>query len=140
MRHSPLQEPTDRLNQRLRGHYAYYGKPSGLAEGPSALWSITGAKCRAAGVGKTRSGGRKLLPIKERFPLLQPKLRLPYGCCKLSPLRCESTSDERSAGNLHATFCGSGEGRPPRPPGRHWTTGVPTATGERGSSGDRAVE
>src|SRR5258708_26548302 len=37
--------------------------------------------------------------------------------CKLSP-RCEATSDERSAGNLHATFCGSrGAGDRPRPPG-----------------------
>ncbi len=47
--------------------------------------------------------------------------------CKLSP-RCEATSDERSAGNLHATFCGSrGAGDRPRPPGGHRATGVPTA-------------
>src|SRR6266853_5898636 len=47
--------------------------------------------------------------------------------CKLSP-RCEATSDERSAGNLHATFCGSrGAGDRPRPPGGHQATGVPTA-------------
>jgi hypothetical protein len=37
------------------------------------------------------------------------------GSCKLSPC-CEPTTDERSAGNLHATFCGSRDGRPPRPP------------------------
>src|SRR6266853_4444852 len=47
--------------------------------------------------------------------------------CKLSP-RCEATSDERSAGNLHATFCGSrGAGDRPRPPGGHQATGIPTA-------------
>jgi 2-deoxy-D-gluconate 3-dehydrogenase len=30
----------------------------------------------------------------------------PIGICELSP-RCEATSEERSAGNPHATFCGS---------------------------------
>ncbi|MFZ1143102.1 MAG: hypothetical protein WAN76_28310, partial [Candidatus Sulfotelmatobacter sp.] len=47
--------------------------------------------------------------------------------CKLSP-RCEATSDERSAGNLHATFCGSrGAGNRPRPPGGQPAMAVPTA-------------
>ncbi len=48
--------------------------------------------------------------------------------CKLSP-RCEATSDERSAGNLHATFCGSrGAGDCPRPPSgdSRWCHGGPT--------------
>src|ERR1700747_1570397 len=38
---------------------------------------------------------------------------------------CEPTSDERSAGNLHATFCGSrGAGDRPRPPGddQRWSS------------------
>jgi hypothetical protein len=38
MRHPPLQEQPDHLNQMLRGHYACYGiaeKHSGTAEGPS---------------------------------------------------------------------------------------------------------
>src|SRR6266568_4511976 len=48
----------------------------------------------------------------------------------LSP-RCEATSDERSAGNLHATFCGSrGAGDRPRPPGGRSVMVVPTATVE----------
>src|SRR5207245_11620593 len=47
--------------------------------------------------------------------------------CKLSP-RCEATSDERSAGNPHATFCGS-RGAGDRPPATRWRSAmiVPTA-------------
>jgi hypothetical protein len=47
--------------------------------------------------------------IKEQFPLLRPKLYLPTGSCRLSPY-CETTSDEPSAGNPHAGFCGAGGG------------------------------
>ena len=52
--------------------------------------------------------------------------------CKLSP-RCEATSDERSAGNLHATFCGSrGAGNRPRPPGGyHQAVSLPRSVTKR---------
>ena len=54
---------------------------------------------------------------------------------KLSPC-CEAPSDERSAGNLHATFCGSrGAGNRPRQPGGHQATGVPTAIASQSPNG-----
>src|SRR5215472_1171195 len=51
------------------------------------------------------------------------------GSCKLLLHRCEPTSEERSAGNLHAAFCGS-RGRATSPATR-WqrAIAVPTATG-----------
>src|SRR5262245_27594261 len=65
--------------------------------------------------------------VKERFPLLRPKLYLPYRSCKLSR-RCGVPSDERSPGNLHATVCGSaGAGVRPATRWRRVTV-VPTAT------------
>ena len=45
--------------------------------------------------------------IKQRSPLLRPKLRLPYRSCRRSRC-CESTAEEPGAGNLHAGFCGNG--------------------------------
>jgi len=46
------------------------------------------------------------LAIKRRYPLQRPKLSLPYT--RLKQYACgASSSEERSAGNPHATFCGS---------------------------------
>jgi hypothetical protein len=51
----------------------------------------------------------------------------PTGICQPSP-RCEATSEERSAGNPHATFCGS----------RGWATasGHPVVMGDHDSYSD----
>jgi hypothetical protein len=80
MRHSSLQEQVNYLNQMLRGHYAYYG----IAGNIQALQRVHRA---------TERYWRKMLSsrswdgvirweqfqrIKERFPLLRPKLYLPY--------------------------------------------------------------
>jgi len=98
------------------------------AEGPLRLLR----RCRKLSFpAKGPSGGRTLLAqmlcsrswagrvtwdmfhqIKQRQPILRPKLYLPIGSYKLSQC-CESSSEERSAGNLHATFCGNRGGRPP---------------------------
>src|ERR1017187_9602637 len=46
-------------------------------------------------------------------------------------LCCESTTDERSAGNPHATFCGS---RGLRPPATRWdgdSRSLPLSTGQK---------
>ena len=46
--------------------------------------------------------------IKEQFPLLRPKLYLPYRELQaIASPGCESPFEERSAGKPHATFCGS---------------------------------
>src|SRR5882724_1345983 len=60
--------------------------------------------------------------------------------CKLSP-RCEATSDERSAGSLHATFCGSrGAGDRPRRPGGEPGGPGSTYTRTKPETADRAKE
>jgi hypothetical protein len=120
MRHLPIRQQTDCLNPMLRGHYAYYG----IAGNIRALQRVHRAVERY---------WRKMLSSRSWqgqiwWKLFQQILRSGFHCCdqscisltrscKLSP-RCEATSDERSVGNLHPTFCGSrGAGDRPRPPG-----------------------
>jgi len=47
MRHEPIQEQVEQLNQMLRGHYAYYGIAGNFRACSESivLWSDTGAKC-----------------------------------------------------------------------------------------------
>jgi RNA-directed DNA polymerase len=82
MRHLPIRQQTDCLNPMLRGHYAYYG----IAGNIRALQRVHRAVERY---------WRKMLSsrswqgqiwwklfqqiFKERFPLLRPKLYLPYS-------------------------------------------------------------
>ena len=81
MRHSPLREQTDRLNQMLRGHYAYYG----MAGNIRALQKVHRAveyywrKLLSSRSWKGKVCWAKFQQIKARFPLQQPKLHLPYG-------------------------------------------------------------
>ncbi len=116
MRHLSIREQTDCLNQMLRGHYAYYG----IAGNIRALQRVHRAVeryWRKTGVGKGRSGGSNSSRSRSGFRCCDQSCISLTRSCKLSP-RCEATSDERSAGNLHATFCGSrGAGDRPRPPG-----------------------
>jgi hypothetical protein len=58
--------------------------------------NATGAKCCAAGAGAHHVGHRSC----------DQSCTFPIGSYKLSQC-CESSSEERSAGNLHATFCGN---------------------------------
>jgi RNA-directed DNA polymerase len=108
MRHLSLQEQANHLNQMLRGHYAYYG----IAGNLRALLRVHRAverywrKMLAVGVGMARSGGSNSIGSKNSSHCFDQSCISPTGSCKLSP-HCESTSDERSAGNPHATFCGS---------------------------------
>ena len=81
LRHSSLQEQADHLNQMLRGHYAYYGMASNIR----ALRKVHRAvehywrKMLSSRSWKGTVYWTKFQEIKERFPLLQPKLHLPYG-------------------------------------------------------------
>jgi hypothetical protein len=80
MRHWPIREQADHLNQMLRGHYAYYG----IAGNFRALQSVYRAVERYwRKMLSSRSWAGAILwekshRIKELFPLLQPKLYLPY--------------------------------------------------------------
>jgi RNA-directed DNA polymerase len=81
MRHLPLREQADRLNQMLRGHYAYYG----IAGNIRALRKVHRAveqywrKMLSSRSWKGKVWWKQFQQIKERFPLLRPKLHLPYG-------------------------------------------------------------
>jgi RNA-directed DNA polymerase len=81
MRHEPLREQVDHLNQMLRGHYAYYG----IAGNLRTLRKVHRAveyywrKMLSSRSWKGQVWWEKFQRIKERFPLLRPTLHLPYG-------------------------------------------------------------
>jgi RNA-directed DNA polymerase len=80
MRHLPVREQVDNLNTVLRGHYAYYG----IAGNFRALQRVHRAVerywhkmlCSRSWAG--RIPWAVFHQIKERLPLLRPKLYLPY--------------------------------------------------------------
>ena len=80
MRHWSLQEQVNHLNQMLRGHYAYYG----IAGNIRALQQVHRAMERYwRKMLSSRSWKGAILweqfhRITEQFPLLAPKLYLPY--------------------------------------------------------------
>jgi group II intron reverse transcriptase/maturase len=81
MRHSPLGAQVERLNQMLRGHYAYYG----IAGNLRALRKVHRAvecywrKMLSSRSWKGKVWWKQFQQITARFPLLRPKLYLPYG-------------------------------------------------------------
>jgi len=81
MRHSPLKEQADHLNRMLRGHDAYYGIAGNLR---SLLKVHRAAERYWRKMLSSRSwhgavSWEKFRQIKSRFPLLTPKLQLPYS-------------------------------------------------------------
>ncbi len=80
MRHEPIPEQVGHLNQMLRGHYAYYG----IAGNFRALQRVHRAVKRfwrrmlSSRSWKGAIWWKYFHQIKERTPLLRPKLYLPY--------------------------------------------------------------
>jgi RNA-directed DNA polymerase len=80
IRHLPIREQAVHLNQVLRGHYAYYG----IAGNIRALQRVHRAverywrKMLSSRSWKGEVRWKAFHRIKERFPLLRPKLYLPY--------------------------------------------------------------
>jgi len=80
MRHLSLQEQMNHFNQMLRGHYAYYG----IAGNIRALQRVHRTverywrKMLSSRSWKGTIWWKQFQRIKEQFPLLQPKLYLPY--------------------------------------------------------------
>jgi RNA-directed DNA polymerase len=80
IRHLPVREQVDHLNQVLRGHYGYYG----IAGNIRALQRVHRAVERSwrqmlssrSWDGEVR--WKAFHRLKQRFPLLRPKLYLPY--------------------------------------------------------------
>jgi hypothetical protein len=81
MRHLSIQEQADQLNHMLRGHYAYYG----VAGNIRALQRVHRAVERfwrrmlSSRSWKGEIWWKQFHRMKERFPLLRPKLYLPYA-------------------------------------------------------------
>lgn len=81
MRHLAIREQADSLNQMLRGHYAYYG----IAGNFRALQRVHRAveqywrRMLSSRSWKGEIWWKHFHRIKERFPLLRPKLYLPYA-------------------------------------------------------------
>ncbi|SAL07223.1 RNA-directed DNA polymerase [Caballeronia calidae] len=80
VRHLSIREQAEKLNRVLRGHYAYYG----IAGNFRALQTVHRAVeryWRKMLSSRSRSGGitwEAFQEIKKRFPLMRPKLHLPY--------------------------------------------------------------
>jgi len=81
MRHLSIREQADILNPMLRGHYAYYG----IAGNFRALQRVHRAvECYWRIMLSSRSWKGQVLwkqfqQLKERFPLVRPRLYLPYS-------------------------------------------------------------
>src|SRR5260370_32776030 len=82
IRHYKISDQAGEINIVLRGHYAYYGVAGNLR---SLVKVYRAVERDSRGMLRSRSwAGRRLTrvafnQIKERTPLLKPKLRLPYG-------------------------------------------------------------
>jgi RNA-directed DNA polymerase len=81
MRHLPVREQVVNLNRVLRGHYGYFG----IAGNLRAMQKVYQFVCRywrkmlSSRSWKGRVPWRKFLQLLQRFPLLQPRLYLPYS-------------------------------------------------------------
>jgi hypothetical protein len=80
MRHLPVKEQVINLNRVLRGHYAYYGVAGNFRPLQRVYRAVERCWQRTLG---SRSGAGQIpwevfYRIKRRYPLLRPKLYLPY--------------------------------------------------------------
>lgn len=109
MRHDPIQDQQQALDQYLHGHHNYYGiagnlkcllRIYNLAE---ELWR----KSRSRRSQKGEVTWEQFQKQKQRFPLARPKLFIKYKDFQ-TMLNCEACPEERSAANPHATICRRG--------------------------------
>jgi hypothetical protein len=80
IRHEPLKEQAEQINQGLRGHYAYYGIAGNVG---SLLGVYRHVERYWREMLSSRSQKGKIrwevfLAIKRKYPLQRPKLSLPY--------------------------------------------------------------
>ena len=82
IRHQTISEQVGEINAVLRGHYAYYGVAGNLRS-LVKVYRVVERYWRKMLCSRSWSGRRltwdAFHQIKERTPLLKPKLRLPYG-------------------------------------------------------------
>ena len=81
IRHYAISEQVGEINAALRGHYAYYGVAGNL-RGLVKVYRVVERYWRRMLCSRSWAGHRltwdAFNQIKERTPLLTPKLRLPY--------------------------------------------------------------
>jgi group II intron reverse transcriptase/maturase len=81
IRHHALSDQVNEINVALRGHYAYYGVAGNLRS-LLKVYRAVARYWRQMLRSRSRDGGRlnwnEFNQIKERNPLLRPKLRLPH--------------------------------------------------------------
>src|SRR5262249_30894474 len=85
IRHEPLKDQAEQINQGLRGHYAYYGIAGnvgsllGVYRHVERYWrEMLSSRSQK---GKVR--WEVFLAIKRKYPLQRPRLSLPYTRLKL---------------------------------------------------------
>lgn len=84
IRHGPIKEQVIKINQILRGHYNYYGMGGNL----KSLYKIYNKaenyfkKMLSSRSWKGNVNWDKYREIKEKFPLLRPKISIPFGKMK----------------------------------------------------------
>ena len=81
IRHEPLKEQAEQINQGLRGHYAYYGR-AGNVGSLLGVYRHVERYWRAMLSSRSQKGTMRwevVLAIKRREPLQRPKLSLPSG-------------------------------------------------------------
>ncbi|TFJ89945.1 group II intron reverse transcriptase/maturase [Lentibacillus salicampi] len=84
IRHWPIQDQVIKINQKLQGHYNYYGVAGNL-ESLCRLYNETEKYWRKMLSSRSRKGyvnWEKFQHIKSLFPLVRPKLSIPYGKLK----------------------------------------------------------
>src|SRR3954447_13307972 len=118
-RHLPIQEQVDALNLTLRGHYAYYGVAGNIRalqrvhRFVERYWRKMLCSRSWAGRHLTWAAFNRL---KERVPLLRPRLRLPYRALQaLSAVNPRPKSVVQEICTLRSV---GGGGRRPPPPTR----------------------
>jgi len=81
MRHEPIREQVDCLNQMLRGHYAYYGIAGNIRSLQKVYRAVERYWRNMLSSRSWHSAVRweQFQQLKLRFPLLRPKLYLPYA-------------------------------------------------------------
>jgi RNA-directed DNA polymerase len=82
IQHQAIGEQVGEINAFLRGHYAYYGVAGNLP-GLAKVYRVVERYWRQMLCGRSWAGKRltweRFNQIKDRTPLLRPKLRLPYA-------------------------------------------------------------
>lgn len=81
MRHLPIREQAENLNRVLRGNYAYYGIAGNIRalqrtyRAVERYWrKMLNSRSR-----KAKMTWEAFAKIKELFPLLRPRIAIPYG-------------------------------------------------------------